>query len=371
MVENSERYIRQIQCKDFGVKGQEALSNASVIVIGAGGLACSLLQYLVSMGVGKIGIVDFDIVSISNLHRQILYSDQDIGLKKAEVAKRRLNNLNSCIEIEAFTIKLVNSNANELICNYNIVVDCTDNLETKYLINDICYLLNKPLVFASISKYEGQVAVFNILSGSGEISGNYRDLFPFENAKPTLNCNDDGVLGILPGIIGCIQASEVIKLIVGTGEILVNKLLYYNMLKQSFNVFNYSSKQCATIPKSIDELQKYNYSIFNQCDLDDDLLDSRALVELLDGTDTDFCLVDIREDYEIPKVVHTKVIQIPIEYLSNELSKLSVSKIILFCQKGQRSRIATSKAKLFINKTKAIYSLSGGVFSFPNSILKY
>ena len=371
MLGNSERYIRQIQCKEFGLKGQAALSMAKVLVIGAGGLACSLLQYLVSMGVGKIGIVDYDTVSVSNLPRQILYSAQDIGLNKAEVAKHKLISLNHNTDIEAFNLKVSNSNAYDLISNYSIIVDCTDNLESKYLINDICFLLKKPLVYASLSKYEGQVAVFNKLGDSGNISGNYRDLFPFENAKPILNCNDVGVLGVLPGIIGCIQASEVIKLISGVGDVLVNKILYYNMLKQSFKIFNYSSAKCASMPNSIEEFKNYNYSILKECSLDDDMIDKNILVELLEGNDNDFCLVDIREDYELPKVIHSKVLQISTEYLSNELPKLNVSKIILFCQKGQRSKIASSKVKLFINDSKAIYSLSGGVYSFPNNYLKY
>ncbi len=234
MKENNlyERYQRQIILKGFGEPAQRKLLLAKVVVIGAGGLGCPALQYLVAAGVGTIGIADADVVSLSNLHRQVLYSTNDIGLQKVEVAASKLRLLNSDTKIISHAVRLDNTNALGLIREYDLVIDGTDNFASRYMINDACVLLSKPLVYGAVSQYEGQVAVFNsqILRDDNS-SVNYRDLFPHPpHDSEVANCAEAGVLGVLPGIIGTMQAAEAIKLITGIGTPLTNKLLTYNVL---------------------------------------------------------------------------------------------------------------------------------------------
>ncbi|MBD0294073.1 MAG: HesA/MoeB/ThiF family protein, partial [Flavisolibacter sp.] len=214
--EHNERYQRQVILQEFGEAGQQKLLQAKVLVIGAGGLGCPVLQYLAAAGVGVVGIADDDIVSLTNLHRQVLYSMSDIGKSKVERAAAILRQLNPDIEIIPYHLRLTNKNALDIITAYDIVVDATDNFPTRYLLNDACVLLSKPLIYGAVSKFEGQVAVFNGVGSSGEKSVNYRDLFPVPPQEDEVpNCAEAGVLGVLPGIIGSLQAGEVIKLITG------------------------------------------------------------------------------------------------------------------------------------------------------------
>ncbi|RZJ99252.1 MAG: HesA/MoeB/ThiF family protein, partial [Flavobacterium sp.] len=210
-----ERYERQLILKGFGLEAQQKLSKAKVLVVGAGGLGCPALQYLTAAGVGMIGVVDHDTISLNNLHRQILYSNDEIGKLKSEVASTKLRDLNPEIIIHAFPFRLVKNNIIQLLSNYDFILDCTDNFVSRYLINDACILLRKPLVFAAISGYEGQIAIFNVADEAGN-STNYRDLFPIPpNPEEVPNCAESGVLGALSGIIGTMQAAEAIKLITG------------------------------------------------------------------------------------------------------------------------------------------------------------
>ena len=220
------RYNRHIILSEIGQKGQDKLSKAKVLVVGAGGLGCPILQYLAAAGVGTIGIVDFDVVEVSNLQRQILFGSSSLGQNKAAAAKERLSDLNNSITINAYPEKLTFQNAIELFNQYDIIVDGTDNFETRYLINDACILTNKPLVFGAIYKFQGQVSVFNYNNGP-----TYRCAFPNKPKKDTVpNCSEVGVLGVLPGIIGTMQANEVLKIILGIGNVLSGKLLCYDAL---------------------------------------------------------------------------------------------------------------------------------------------
>jgi sulfur-carrier protein adenylyltransferase/sulfurtransferase len=229
-----ERYGRQMLIPAFGVSGQQKLLAAKVLMIGAGGLGCPALQYLVAAGVGTVGIVDHDIVAVSNLHRQVLYSTADIGQSKALRAKVVLEALNPEIQIRAYPEQLTPANALGIMREYDIIVDGTDNFATRYMINDACVLLGKPLVYGAVSRFEGQVAVFN-QQDQKTASVNYRDLYPQPpDAGTVLNCAEAGVLGVLPGIIGAMQANEVIKLITGIGKPLINRLLTYNALNNQF-----------------------------------------------------------------------------------------------------------------------------------------
>lgn len=224
------RYNRQMMLPEIGDSGQEKLKKAKVLVIGAGGLGCPILQYLAPAGVGTIGIVDFDKVEIHNLHRQILYTENQVGQAKATTAKSVLESLNPLINIIVFEEKLTTENAVQIIQNFDVVVDGCDNFATRYLVNDTCVALGKTLVYGSILKYEGQLAVFNHKG-----SKNLRDLFPEPpNPKDVPNCNLNGVMGTLPGIIGTMMAHETLKLIMNL-PILKNELVLFNTLNWSFN----------------------------------------------------------------------------------------------------------------------------------------
>lgn len=224
------RYNRQMMLPEIGETGQEKLKKARVLVIGAGGLGCPILQYIATAGVGTIGIIDFDKVELHNLQRQILYTENHIGKAKAITAKSVLEKLNPLIDVVAFEEKLTGENATQIIQDFDVVVDGSDNFATRYLVNDTCVTLGKSLVYGSILKYDGQMAVFNHKG-----SKNLRDLFPEPpNSEDVPNCNFNGVMGTLPGIIGTMMAHETLKLIMDL-PILENELILFNTLNWSFN----------------------------------------------------------------------------------------------------------------------------------------
>ncbi|UUW10690.1 HesA/MoeB/ThiF family protein [Flavobacterium plurextorum] len=228
------RYNRQTMLPEIGDEGQKKLKKARVLVIGAGGLGCPILQYIATAGVGFIGIMDFDTIEIHNLHRQILYTEDEIGQQKALIAKKAISKLNPLIEATAITEKLTLENASQIIEQFDIVVDGSDNFKTRYLVNDTCVRLNKTLVYGSILKFEGQIAVFN---HNG--SRNLRDLFPeMPDPKDVPNCNLNGVLGTLPGIIGNMMAHETLKLILDLPA-LNNELIIFNTLNWDFTKLNF------------------------------------------------------------------------------------------------------------------------------------
>ena len=223
------RYARHISIPAFGMEGQKKLKAAKVLVIGSGGLGSPLLLYLAAVGVGQIGIVDFDVVDDSNLQRQVLFNVHDVGRSKARTAKKKLEALNPHIKISVHETRFSTENALELVRQFDVVADGTDNFPTRYLVNDACVLEGKPNVYASIFQFEGQVAVFNYLNPDGSRGPNYRDMFP-DPPPPGLvpSCAEGGVLGVLPGIIGSMQASEVIKVITGVGEPLAGRLFLFD-----------------------------------------------------------------------------------------------------------------------------------------------
>lgn len=361
-----ERYQRQILLNEFGVEAQQKLLQSKVLVVGAGGLGCAALQYLVAAGVGTIGIVDDDIVSLTNLHRQVLYNLQDIGLSKAEIAADKLKQFNDEINIIAYNTKFTNENALDIIAQYNVVVDGTDNFSSRYMINDACVFLNKPLVYAAISKFEGQVAVLNVKNNTNARAINYRDLFPVPPKNDEiLNCAEAGVLGVLPGIIGTMQANETIKLITGIGEPLINKLLSYNALNNSMYEFCLSANEEAQtfIPTDKNAFLKMNYewlcssTLNNQFEIDTLKFDS--LIE-----DDNTMIIDVREKNEQPVVDEFKHVQISLSELSNKQMLIEKDNIILFCQTGTRSLQAAKLMYKVFNQSKKIYSLKGGIFEW-------
>ncbi len=325
------RYQRHIQLAEVGKDGQDKLGQARVLVVGAGGLGCPALQYLTAAGIGQIGIVDGDRVSLNNLQRQVLFTEQDIGKNKALVAKESLSALNSEIEIRAYTQHLTLENAESLISGFDLILDCSDNFVTRYLINDVCIRLDKPFVHGSLFKFEGQVSVFNFQNGPS-----YRCLFP-DPPKPgdVPNCNEVGVLGVLPGVIGTLQATEAIKIILGLGQVLSGKLLLQNLLshKQRLIEFSRNEGEIRRI-KGLTEIELVA--------TDDCIINSEISLDELDEL-TDFILVDVRESDEYPRISKEGLFEIPMSELENRMSELPVNPTkVFFCASGIRSARAVS-----------------------------
>ncbi len=357
------RYSRQLSLKGFGPIAQEQLAKARVLVVGAGGLGCPALQYLAAAGLGEIGIVDDDTIDLSNLQRQVLYTTADVGKKKAAVAALRLLAINPEIKVTPYELRVDNGNALKLFNSYDIIVDGTDNFATRYLINDACVLLKKPLVFAAVFQYEGQLAVFNV-AGVGGTSTNYRHLFskpPSPDAAP--DCNAAGVLGVLPGIMGNMQAAEVIKLITGLGEPLVNKLLVFNLLSaQSYTLtINQHPGDGNEGPQDVNTFLKTDYDFF--CGVIDQQiieLDAEAFEEMME--EEHVTVIDVREVGESPKV-NFEHIKLPLSSLPDEMPEFNGQKILVFCQTGRRSMQAALLIKEKLNTQQEVYSLKGGIRS--------
>jgi len=260
--EEITRYSKQLLLSEIGKAGQEKLKRSRVLVVGAGGLGCPALQYLAAAGVGTIGITDFDVVDETNLQRQLLYSSEDVNRSKAMVATEKILTLNPFIQVVPINLKFESENAIELISGYDIVLDCTDNFETRYLLNDACVLLDKPFVYGGIYKFEGQLSVFNYKEEGRNKGPTYRCAFPeMHSGQALLNCSLTGVIGTLPGIIGTLQANEVIKMITGIGEVCSGKILVLNTLTLSFAEIkiNRNENLWCDIPKSIEELKTKIY----------------------------------------------------------------------------------------------------------------
>ncbi len=354
------RYQRQLILKGFGEDAQQKLAAAKVLVIGVGGLGCPLLQYLVATGVGQIGIADDDLVSLSNLHRQVLYSTPDIGRLKVDVAKEKMGELNEEVRITTYPKRWSKQDCVNHFPAYDVIVDATDNFASRYLINDACVLLGKTLVFGAVSQYEGQLAVFNGVLNNGERSVSYRDIFP-EPPKDgeVLNCAEAGVLGVLPGVIGTMQAAEVIKLITGIGSPLLNKLLNYNALTQDFFTLTLDKHPDAQhkIPSSEDEYMKMDYEAL--CSIAIFGIEEITVNDWLKSNGTAL-LVDIREPHELPKLKNINHLVMPLSSLDKSMDILIGKEVIFVCQAGKRSLKAASMLKLLDAEAK-VFSLEGGV----------
>lgn len=340
-----QRYLRHILLKEIGEAGQIKLKQARVLVIGAGGLGCPVLQYLTAAGVGKIGFIDDDLVDNSNLQRQILFSEKNIGMPKVIAAKNRLQKMNSSIELVAYNERLTAKNAVDLFSVYDIIVEGSDNFTTKYLANDAAVLAEKPLVFGSIYKFEGQVSVFNYQDGP-----TYRCLFPEPGAVEEMpSCNEVGVLGILPGIVGNLQVNEVLKMILGIGNVLCGKLLIFDALEMQTRILPFSKNPDVEIT----ELKEITFS----CDTKPD--DSISYEEYL-KTRSSFILLDVR-NHEERNSFNIGGLHIPLSELRNRCDELaSEDNLLVYCASGIRSSRAISELK---NKfsDKKIYNLEGGL----------
>lgn len=345
---------------ELGEWGQKKLLQANVLVVGAGGLGCPVLQYLTAAGVGTIGIVDDDVVALSNLHRQVLYDMSDIGLSKVKQATQKLHKLNLDVQLRPYDIRLTAQNALNIIEAYDIVVDGTDNFESRYMVNDACVLLGKPLVYGAISRFEGQVAVFNCKDENGNPTANYRDLFPDPPAPHEVqNCVEAGVLGVLPALIGSLQATEVIKWIAGIGEPLVNRLLTYNVLtNQLFEIAISPSQIIPGAPKDKAAFLKMDYS--RTCTLPAVVeIEAEDFERLLH--DKTVTIIDVREKDEPPRITGFPHLHIPSLQLPEAIPTIHGDTIITFCQTGVRSRQTAAALLHTFGTAKKIYSLKGGI----------
>ncbi len=350
-MKESTRYNRQIILPEIGEEGQLKLAKSKVLVIGAGGLGAAVLPYLAAAGVGEIGIVDDDAIEISNLHRQVIYKTSAVGKSKAEEAKLMISELNPEIKVNAFSEKLSGKNALSLFEKYDIIVDATDNISIKYLINDACLVTNKPMVYGSIFRFQGQVSVFNFQNGP-----TYRCLYPDENSN-ALNCEDAGVIGVSVGIIGMLQANEVIKIILGIGEVLNGKILVYNILNNEQQKYDFDKNSNLTITKE-DFEEKY---ISHENQIQEINFD--AILNEIDNEEVLF--LDVRNRDESPKINLKSQIQIPLMHLETEIEKLNKNQTIyIFCQSGIRSKIASELLQK--HQFKNIKSIAGGALAMKN-----
>lgn len=359
------RYSRHLSLTDFGKKGQLKLKNSSVLVIGAGGLGVPLLQYLAAAGIGTIGIIDYDCVEISNLQRQVLYETKDQGISKAKLAAQKIQNLNPEINIAYYPILLDSNNILALFKNYDIIADGSDNFPTRYLVNDACVLLEKPLIYGSVFRYEGQVSVFNYKNKDGKFGPNYRDLFP-EPPPPNVvpNCAEGGVLGVLPGIIGNLQAAEVIKVATGIGTTLSGQLLIYDFLSNNFYRFKIRKNKELKIEKLID----YDHFCSPTNDMEKEVksISPTELKQLL-AENPQTILIDVREAFE-QDIANIGGQLIPLgDILKRKNEILKHPKVIFYCRSGRRS--AEAIRLLNVNENDFDYiNLEGGILAWADEV---
>jgi adenylyltransferase/sulfurtransferase len=368
-----KRYQRHLVLKGFGLSGQQKLKDARVLVIGTGGLGSPALLYLVAAGVGRVGVLDFDNIDITNLQRQILFSENNVGDQKAKVAAERLALLNSDIELIVHSTKLTSGNALEIFSDYDVVVDGTDNFPTRYLINDACVILNKTMVYGSILEFEGQVAVFNYRFPDGKFSANYRDLFPNPpNAETVPNCEQAGVLGVLPGIIGSMQANEVIKIITGIGNPLASKLLIFDSLDMSQTIIAIPERGSRDTIKTLIDYEDFcgisqgkNKSLVtNKHGMKEVTVQE---LQKLKDSGSDFQLIDVREPYEYD-ICNLEGELIPMSEIPNNVDKIEKNKkVVIHCRSGKRS----GDMLLWLEKNHGfdnLYNLKGGILAWAREI---
>jgi adenylyltransferase/sulfurtransferase len=364
------RYSRHLIMPEVGMDGQLKLKNAKVLLIGTGGLGAPLGLYLAAAGVGRLGLVDFDVVDFTNLQRQVTFGTSDVGKPKSEAARARLSNLNPDINVEAFERRLTTENALELFADFDVIVDGTDNFPTRYLVNDACILLGKPNVYGSIFRFEGQVTVFGTPGGPC-----YRCLYP-EPPPPGLvpSCAEGGVLGVLPGIVGSIQAMETIKLLLGSGESLAGRLLLFDALPMKFREFNLRKNPDCPIcgnQRTIHKLIDYNEFCGARGeeaptpDLRVPEIAAREFKARLDRGD-DLLILDVREPHEY-QICNLQGHLIPLGELPRRLHELDSSReIVAHCRSGKRSAEAVD----FLRKAgfRKILNLKGGILAWSDEV---
>ncbi|MFN2137078.1 MAG: molybdopterin-synthase adenylyltransferase MoeB [Candidatus Promineifilaceae bacterium] len=377
--EEVARYSRHLIMPEVGVSGQKKLKAASVLLIGAGGLGSPLAMYLAAAGVGRIGLVDYDVVDYSNLQRQVIHGTSDVGRSKLASARDRILDINPHVQVDGYEVPLTSANALEILAPYDIVIDGTDNFPTRYLTNDACVLLGKPNVYGSIFRFEGQASVFYAEEGPC-----YRCLFP-EPPPPGLvpSCAEGGVLGVLPGTIGAIQATEAIKLIIGQGTPLIGRLLLYDALEMSFDEVrlrkNPDCPVCGpnpTVTALIDYEQfcgvpAHDHSLYATADESDADLREITPQELKRrlAAGESLQIVDVREPHEwqIANLENEGAILVPQGQVLNHLGELDMARdIVVMCRSGQRS--AAVIRELQKHGFQRLYNLEGGINEWARTV---
>jgi adenylyltransferase/sulfurtransferase len=364
--EEIQRYQRHLSLTEIGEEGQIKLKNAKVLVIGLGGLGSPAALYLAASGVGHIGLIDNDVVSIDNLQRQILYAPGDVSSPKADLAKARLNINNPCISVKAYREKINSFNALNIISEYDVILDCTDNFPAKYVINDACVMSGKPDVYGAIYKFDGQISVFNASSGPC-----YRCLYPNPPVQEIApNCDETGVLGVLPGIIGTFQASEAIKIILGIGESLIGRMLLIDVLGLNFRFINLrKDTDCPLCGKKrkIHELIDYNIICENPNMRNVTEITVFELKDLIEAN-PEIQLIDVREEFEYAQGSIPQAKLIPLGQIVERMVELEEAKIIyLICRSGKRSASAIHQLMSAGYKGDMV-NIIGGMLGWSNEI---
>lgn len=367
--EELERYSRHLIIPEFNIEGQRKLKGSKVLVVGTGGLGSPLLLYLTAAGVGTIGVLDFDVVDESNLQRQVLFTLADVGKPKVEAGVNRLKALNPNVKFITHNVHLSSENALDIIKDYDLVADGTDNFPTRYLVNDACVILDKPNVYGSIFRFEGQVSVFNYKDKSGKRGPNYRDLFPAPPPPGLVpSCAEGGVIGVLPGIIGSLQANEVIKVITGIGDPLSGRLFLMDAL--TFETRTLKLQKDPNTP-AIRELIDYEHFCgLDVPDKDADNIKEISVDELYDmqvAGRNDFQLVDVREPYEY-EIANIGGELIPLDTIEQSIDKIaSNKKVVVYCRSGKRSAQAIERLQRKFGFDN-LYNLKGGILAWAEQI---
>lgn len=361
-----QRYQKHLNLPEIGASGQLLLKNARVLVVGAGGLGSPVLLYLTAAGVGTIGVIDPDVVDLSNLQRQVLYTTSEVGKPKAKIAVSHLNRLNPDISFDTYTMALDLSNARGIIEAYDIVVDCTDNFKVRYLVNDVCVTLGKPFVYGAIHRFEGHVSVFNADLGDGRRGPTYRCLFPEEpNQIEIPNCDTTGVLGVLPGVIGTLQANEVIKLITGIGQSLTEQLLMVDLL--TMNQQKIKTKRRA----NAEEIARQGLSAAgarpNPGASGPQKMSVQELASRLASGEPLF-LLDVRENPEYDLCHLEGAVLIPVGMIPNNRKRIPTDRpVVVYCHHGIRSANVAQYLYAQDGLTN-LYNLDGGINAWAREI---
>ncbi len=375
--EELERYSRHLILPEFNIEGQKKLKHARVLVVGTGGLGAPLLLYLTAAGIGTIGIVDFDVVDYSNLQRQVLFTTHDVGRPKVEAAQERLSALNPHVKFEVFNTRLDSSNALDIISQFDIVADGTDNFPTRYLVNDACVLAGKPNVFASIFRFEGQASVFNYLYPDGSRGPNYRDLFPTPPPAGLVpSCAEGGVIGVLPGILGSLQANEVIKVISGVGEPLAGRFFQFDAAEFKTRIFKISKdpdNPLTGLNPTQTELIDYDFFCgINLPGTSENVEETNGQLSVSTLHDwiksgKKFQLVDVREPYEYD-IANIGGILIPKGEILRHLDRIDRNtEVVVMCKSGIRSQyvIDLLRQEAGLNN---LHNLKGGILAWADEI---
>ncbi len=343
MSDNFERYHCQMALPGFGESAQQLLQNARVLIVGAGGLGCPVAQYLAAAGIGTIAIADDDVVSLRNLHRQILFTPEDVGSSKVKAASEKLQKQNPGIKVISYPQRVTSSNVMGLIAEFDLIIEGTDNFETKYLLNDACVLSGKPLVYGAIYQYDGQVSIWNVLQQDGTYSPNYRDVFPDAEKAQVPNCADGGVIPTLAGIVGCMQANEAIKYFIRSEDLLSGKLWMINVQDGRTHIVNLKKQSTVKITGLPEAIATITFDALQK-----------------EMKQQNYELIDVRTE-AAHQAFNIGGKNIPFDELINHLDLLSFSKpVVFYCASGSRSGAAV---RLIKNKfpEAIVYSLKDGI----------